>query len=97
MTRSADHEVVVGRRPLPHVTKVEVLHDYVVRLEFADGAVRVVDLGPELAGPVFEPLRDPELFRQVIVDDEVGTIVWPNGADLAPEFLRWGHGARPES
>src|SRR6266511_6060732 len=55
MMRSADHEVVVGRRPLPHVTKVEVLHDYVVRLEFDDGAVRIVDLGPELKGPVFEP------------------------------------------
>lgn len=90
MTRSIDGAMVVGPRPLPHVTKVEVLHDYVVRLEFDDGYVRVVDLGPELHGPVFEPLRDPELFRQVRVDNEIGTIVWPNGVDLAPEFLRWG-------
>lgn len=92
MMRSAGDEVVIGRRPLPHVTKAEVLHDYVVRIEFDDGTVRDVDLGPELSGPIFAPLRDPEFFRQITVDDEIGTIVWPNGADFAPEFLRWGPG-----
>jgi hypothetical protein len=91
MTRSLSDDMAVGRGPVPHVTRVEVLQDYVVRLEFDDGFVRVVDLGPELRGPVFEPLRDPDVFRKVAVDREIGTIVWPNGADLAPEFLRWGN------
>ena len=68
------------------VTSVEVLHDHVVRLGFSDGCVGDVDLGPELWGPVFEPVaNDHETFRQVGVD--LGTIVWPNGADLAPEVL----------
>src|SRR6266508_1879471 len=87
MMRSADHEVVVGRRPLPHVTKVEVLHDYVVRLEFDDGAVRIVDLGPELKGPVFEPLRDPDLFRQVTVDAANGTVIEFETHDVVVEHL----------
>ena len=34
-----------------------------------------------------EPLRDPEFFARVSVNPETGTIEWPNGADLAPEFL----------
>lgn len=68
------------------VTSVEVLHEHVVRLGFSDGCVGDVDLGPELWGPVFEPVADDyQLFRQVRVD--LGTIVWPNGADLAPEVL----------
>lgn len=68
------------------VTSVEVLHQHVVRLGFSDGCVGDVDLGPELWGPVFEPVaNDYELFRRVRVD--LGTIVWPNGADLAPEVL----------
>jgi hypothetical protein len=79
--------MVRGPRPLPHVTSVEVLHDFVVRLGFQDGFTREIDLEPELWGPMFEPLRDHEVFQQVKVDDELGTIVWPNGADLAPEFL----------
>lgn len=88
MRRAIDRRMVAGPRRLPNVTSVEVVGDFVVRVGFDDGFVRDVDLGPELVGPVFEPLRDPAVFRQVKVDPELGTIVWPNGADLAPEFLR---------
>lgn len=71
---------------LVNVTGVEVLHDHVVRLGFSDGCVGEIDLGPKLWGPVFERVAaDDEFFRQVRID--LGTIVWPNGADLAPEVL----------
>ena len=62
-----------------------VLDGYHVRLTFDDGTIGDVDLG-DLAerGGVFEPLRDPGFFAQVRVDSELGTIVWPNGADLDP-------------
>lgn len=74
--------------PIPVVTEVEVLHDFVLGITFDDGTVGEVDLLPHLWGPVFEPLRDdPELFAQVRVDEDEGTIVWPNGADVAPEML----------
>ncbi len=74
--------------PIPVVTQVEVVHDFVLGVTFDDGTVGEVDLLPHLWGPVFEPLRaDPELFAQVRVDEEEGTIVWPNGADVAPETL----------
>jgi hypothetical protein len=52
---------------------------------FSDGTVRRVDLTHELTGEIFGPLRDVDLFAQVRVEGE--TVVWPNGADLAPEFL----------
>lgn len=70
------------------ITHVEVLHDHVVRLRFTDGEERTIDLGPYLHGPVFAQIRhDPQAFASVRVDHEAGTIVWPNGADLAPEVL----------
>ena len=47
-----------------------------------------VDLSSELHGPIFEPLRNIELFRQFVLHPELRTLVWPNGADFAPEFLR---------
>jgi len=60
-----------------------------VSLGFTDGSVGVVDLAPYLRGPIFEPLlHDPEAFRSVRVDPVLGTIVWPNGADLDPDVLR---------
>jgi Protein of unknown function (DUF2442) len=69
------------------IETVEPLDGYVLRLGFSDGSARDVDLEPELWGPVFEPLRDREVFRAVVVDDELGTIVWPNGADMDPDVL----------
>ena len=70
------------------VSAVQPVHDFVVRLSFTDGTVRDVDLAPFLWGAVFEHLReDSELFRQVRVDHELGTIVWPNDADLDPDVL----------
>jgi len=70
-----------------HVLGVKWLEEYRVRVEFNDGSVKDVDLADELWGEVFEPLRSLDVFREVAVNEETGTIEWPNGADLAPEFL----------
>lgn len=70
------------------IRSVEPLDGFALRIDFDDGTVREIDLEAELWGPVFEPLRqDPQLFRQVRVDKELGTIVWPNGADFDPDVL----------
>ncbi len=70
-----------------HVTDAKHLKDYQLWLKFNDGTEGAVDLSKELWGAVFEPLKDVKLFSQVKIDIELDTIVWPNGADLAPEFL----------
>jgi hypothetical protein len=69
-----------------NVIAAEVVRDYVVRVKFEDGSEGEIDLAPELWGPVFEPLKNADYFRQMTVA-EYGTIAWPNGADFAPEFL----------
>jgi hypothetical protein len=79
----------------PRVTAATALHPYVVRVMFADGEVRDVDIEPLLDGPVFQPLRDPSAFERVGVDEFGETIVWPTGADLDPDVL-YGI-AKPES
>jgi hypothetical protein len=70
-----------------HVKEAKYLHDYVIWLRFNDGAEGEINLENELEGEVFGPLRDKRLFRKFRVDPELETIVWENGADLAPEFL----------
>jgi hypothetical protein len=70
-----------------HVTEAEYLHDYVIWIRLNDGTEGEVDLKDELYGDVFEPLKDIEKFKSFKVDPLLGTIVWDNGADLAPEFL----------
>jgi hypothetical protein len=69
------------------VTTVEPVDHYKLRVIFDDGSKRIVDLTADLWGPMGEPLRDPAVFRQVRVDPELRTIVWPNGFDLAPDVL----------
>jgi len=73
---------------LVRVTGVEVLDRFRLRLTFNDGGAGIVDLAEELWGETFEPPRDETLFCQARLDQELGTVVWPNGADLDPESLR---------
>ncbi|MGH9115774.1 MAG: DUF2442 domain-containing protein [Acidimicrobiales bacterium] len=75
------------------VRSVEYLGDYRLKLSFADGTVRIVDLEAKLSqpvGPMFEPLREVAVFALATVDPETGTVVWPNGADIAPDTLHDG-------
>jgi hypothetical protein len=69
------------------VASVQPLEGYRLRIAFNDGVERDVDCAFLLHGTLGEPLRDPEYFRQVRVDDEARTVVWPNGLDPAPELL----------
>jgi hypothetical protein len=72
---------------LVHVTALEVIGDHRLRLSFDDGLAGDVEFGDDDWGGVFDPLKDPAYFAQVQLDQELGTIVWPNGADIAPETL----------
>jgi len=70
-----------------HVTHVKIVGTYSLELSFDDGTVKRVNLRRELYGPIFEPLRDPAYFAKVRLDLGAHTVVWPNGADFAPDFL----------
>lgn len=79
------------------ITAMEVLDDFRLRLAFSDGAVGVVDVEPFLWGEQFEALRDPGRFSEVFLDDGMGTVAWPNSADLAPSALRAALSAEPSA
>ena len=72
---------------IPRLKSASHVGGYRLRLEFSDGTAGEVDLESQLWGEVFEPLRDPEYFRRFEVHSELNTLTWPNGADLAPEYL----------
>jgi len=70
-----------------HVVEARHVSGYVVWLRFRDGTQGQVDLGPELIGPVFESLHDVVEFARFSIHPEFHTLVWSNGADIAPEVL----------
>jgi hypothetical protein len=73
---------------LKDIVAVKPLGEYRLYLRFEDGAEGIVDLAGHLAfRGVIEPLKDPAYFARVRVDNELGTIAWPNGADLDPDVL----------
>jgi len=74
------------------VIDVQPLDDRRLRLSFNDGLVRDVDCSFLMHGTLGQPLSDPEYFKQVRVDDEARTVVWPNGLDPSPELLHGDHG-----
>lgn len=72
---------------LPKLREAKYRRDYRIWLKFADGVEGEVDLENELRGEVFESLKDKVLFSKFELHKELGTLVWPNGADFAPKFL----------
>ena len=79
--------MIVDENYLPVVVGVAVVGDRVLRLLFSDGTAGDVDFSAERWTGVLSPLNDPAYFAEVTVDQEAGTLVWPDGIDLAPEPL----------
>jgi hypothetical protein len=71
----------------PDITHATVIRHGVLRLTFADGLVGEFEVLDRMHGPVFAQARTRTGFQQVTVDAETGTVVWPGGADLAPDTL----------
>ena len=70
-----------------HVIEARHVRGYTVWLRFRDGTFGEIDLGPSLRGRIMEPLADVDVFKRFSIHPEFHTLVWPNGADFAPEFL----------
>lgn len=71
------------------VIAVEILKDYLVKLQFDDGSSGIVDISEIVPFEgVFEPLNDPLFFAKLTINPDTGTICWENGADLSPAYLR---------
>jgi hypothetical protein len=69
------------------VKSVRYVSGYKLEVVFTDGLSAVVDLEQELYGPLFSTLKNVDLFRQAIANPDTHTVEWPNGTDLAPEYL----------
>ncbi len=70
-----------------HVVEARHVSGHTVWLRFQDGTAGEIDLAPALVGAIFEPLCDVDVFRHFAINPDFHTLVWPNGADFAPEFL----------
>ena len=70
-----------------HVTEAQSIAEHRVRVSFNDGTSGEIDLSDSLDGPIFEPLRDMDYVESFSIIEH--TLAWPNGADFAPEYLRY--------
>lgn len=73
--------------PLYDVTDFEIVGDYTLRVVFDDQSEQVINFEPVLFGEIYSQLKDIAFFNQVELDQEVCTLVWPNGADFDPWML----------
>ena len=75
------------KHAIHRVTGFEIVGPYSLKVFFKDGISRRIDLESVLEGELYGPLRDPAVFKGVHIDSQVGTLVWPNGADFDPATL----------
>ena len=72
------------------LTGAQYVKDYEIKTYFNDGSQKIIDLKDEIFKDhrsIFKELQDIGLFQKVRFNPEADTVEWPNGADLAPEFL----------
>jgi len=72
---------------IPRVIDANYVDNYILHIRFSDGSEGEIDFEEELDGEIFKPLKDISYFKKFIVNQELHTVIWPNGADFAPEFL----------
>jgi hypothetical protein len=78
--------------PIHRVTGFSIVGPHALSVAFSDGTEQRIDFKPVLHGVLFGPLQDLATFNGVRLDDEAGTLVWPNGADFDPTTLHdWPH------
>jgi hypothetical protein len=77
---------------LPQVIGARYISGFIVSTRFDDGTEKRIDVSQWFKGPVFEPLKDPKLFKRFFI--EGGTLAWPNGVDIAPETLYAARGSK---
>jgi Protein of unknown function (DUF2442) len=73
--------------PIYRVARFDIVGPYTLTVAFTDGTTQEINLWPVLHGAIFGPLRDLTLFNAVALDQEAGTLTWPNGADFDPATL----------
>jgi hypothetical protein len=69
------------------VVDFKIVAPFTLRLDFDDSTEQTIDFKPVLAGELYTPLGNVELFNRVRIDQELHTLVWPNGADFDPAAL----------
>jgi hypothetical protein len=80
------------RHEIHRITSFDIVGIHTLEVVFENKIHKTIDLSPVLYGEMYAPLRNPEFFKQVKLDDEVQTLVWPNGADFDPSVLyNWEH------
>jgi len=75
------------RHPINRVTRFDIVGPHTINVAFGDGTEQRINFRPVLQGAVFGPLQDLTTFNAVVLDPEVGTLTWPNGADFDPTTL----------
>ena len=73
--------------PVHRVVSFQREGTYTLRVRFEDRTEQIIDFEPILHGQLFGPLRNPDEFGRVVLDTEIGTLVWPSGADFDPAML----------
>jgi hypothetical protein len=75
------------KHAIHRVTRFDIIGPYTLAVSFEDSTTQRIDFRPVLEGAVFAPLQDLATFNAVVLDPEVGTLTWPNGADFDPSTL----------
>jgi hypothetical protein len=75
------------KHPIHKVRAFQIVAPYTLSIGFEDSTEQIIDFEPVLAGELYGPLRDPEIFNRVQIDPDAHTVVWPNGADFDPASL----------